>query len=49
MRSIIGGVILGSVFTAMPDSRDPERVRHAMFEMVMARAAAISAGSRIVL
>jgi hypothetical protein len=23
---------------AMPDRRDPDRVRHAMFEMVMARA-----------
>jgi hypothetical protein len=29
---------------AMPDRRDPERVRHAMFEMVMARAAAIACG-----
>jgi len=26
---------------AMPDRRDPDRIRHAMFEMVMARAAAI--------
>ena len=24
---------------AMPDRRDPDRIRHAMFEMVMARAA----------
>jgi hypothetical protein len=29
---------------AMPDRRDPERIRHAMFEMVMARAAAIACG-----
>src|SRR5713226_5087953 len=28
----------------MPDRRDPERVRHAMFEMVMARASAIACG-----
>jgi hypothetical protein len=29
---------------AIPNRRDPERVRHAMFEMVMARAAAIACG-----
>jgi hypothetical protein len=29
---------------AMPDRRAPERIRHAMFEMVMARAAAIASG-----
>jgi hypothetical protein len=29
---------------AMPDRRDPERVRHVMFEMVMARASAIACG-----
>jgi hypothetical protein len=29
---------------AMPDRRDPDRIRHAMFEMVMARAAAIACG-----
>jgi len=29
---------------AMPDRRDPDHVRHAMFEMVMARAAAIACG-----
>ena len=28
----------------MPDRRDPDRIRHAMFEMVMARAAAIACG-----
>jgi hypothetical protein len=29
---------------AMPDRRDPDRIRHAMFEMVMARATAIVCG-----
>src|SRR5919198_1194468 len=29
---------------AMPDRRDPDRIRHAMFEMVMARASAIACG-----
>src|ERR1700674_5883905 len=29
---------------AMPDRRDPDRIRHAIFEMVMARAAAIACG-----
>src|SRR6201993_4246035 len=29
---------------AMPDRRDPERIRHAIFEMVMARASAIACG-----
>ncbi|MGB8525331.1 MAG: transposase, partial [Rhodoplanes sp.] len=29
---------------AMPDRRDPDRVRHAMFELVMARASAIACG-----
>jgi hypothetical protein len=29
---------------AMPDRRDPDRIRHAMFEMVMPRAAAIACG-----
>src|SRR6202049_931910 len=31
---------------AMPDRRDPDRIRHAMFEMVMARAAAIACGPK---
>jgi Transposase DDE domain group 1 len=31
---------------AMPDRRDPDRVRHEMFEMVMARTAAIACGHR---
>jgi hypothetical protein len=30
----------------MPDRRDPDRIRHAMFEMVMARAAAIACGHK---
>ena len=29
---------------AMPDRRDPDRIHHAMFEMVMARSAAIACG-----
>ena len=29
---------------AMPDRRDPDRIRHAMFEMVMARVCAIACG-----
>jgi hypothetical protein len=29
---------------AMPDRRDPDRIRHAIFEMVMARVAAIACG-----
>jgi hypothetical protein len=29
---------------AMPDHRDPDRIRHAMFEMVMGRAATIACG-----
>src|SRR3979490_51944 len=29
---------------AMPDRRDPDRVRHAMFEMVMERVSAIACG-----
>ena len=29
----------------MPDHRDPNRIRHEMFEMMMARAAAITCGS----
>jgi hypothetical protein len=31
---------------AMPDRRDRDRIRHAMFEMVMARAAAIACGHK---
>jgi hypothetical protein len=31
---------------AMPDRRDPDRVRHAMFEMVMARTSAIACGHK---
>src|SRR6202166_1138667 len=29
---------------AMPDRRDPDRIRHAMFEMVMSRVLAIACG-----
>jgi hypothetical protein len=31
---------------AMPDRRDPDRIQHAMFEMVMARASAIASGHK---
>ena len=31
---------------SMPDRRDPDRILHAMFEMVMARAAAIACGHK---
>src|ERR1700675_1133592 len=31
---------------AMPDRRDPDRIRHAMFEMVMARSSAIACGHK---
>ena len=31
---------------AMPDRRDPDRIRHEMLEMVMARAPAIACGHR---
>src|SRR3984893_17805984 len=31
---------------AMPDRRDPDRIRHAMFEMVMARVSAIACGHK---
>jgi len=31
---------------AMPDRRDPDRVRHEMFEMVMARTGAIACGHK---
>src|SRR6202049_3711338 len=31
---------------AMPDRRDPDRILHAMFEMVMARVAAIACGHK---
>jgi Transposase DDE domain group 1 len=32
---------------AMPDRRDPDRIEHQMFELVMARASAIAAGPRM--
>jgi Transposase DDE domain group 1 len=31
---------------AMPDRRDPDRIQHAMFEIVMARASAIACGHK---
>jgi len=31
---------------AMPDRRDPDRIQHAMFEMVMARVSAIACGHK---
>src|SRR6201995_645335 len=36
--------ICGRLADAMPDRRDADRIRHAMFEMVMARVAAIACG-----
>jgi hypothetical protein len=36
--------VCGRLAAAMPDRRDADRVRHAMFEMVMARASAIACG-----
>jgi hypothetical protein len=38
--------VCGRLAEAMPDSRDPDRVRHAMFEMVMARVSAIACGHK---
>jgi hypothetical protein len=34
----------GRIADAMPDRRNPDRIEHAMFEMVGARAAAIACG-----
>jgi hypothetical protein len=36
--------ICGRLAEAMPDRRDASRIRHAMFEMVMARVCAIACG-----
>jgi Transposase DDE domain group 1 len=36
--------VCGRLAEAMPDHRDTDRVRHAMFEMVMARVCAIACG-----
>src|SRR5271154_2739207 len=36
--------VCGRLADAMPDRRDPDRIRHAMFEMVMARVSAIACG-----
>jgi Transposase DDE domain group 1 len=38
--------VCGRLAEAMPDRRDPDRVRHAMFEMVMARSSAIACGHK---
>src|SRR3984893_9965362 len=37
-------VVCRRLADAMPDRRDPDRIRHAMFEMVMERVAAIACG-----
>jgi hypothetical protein len=36
--------VCGRLAAAMPDRRDPDRIQHEMFEMVMARVAAIACG-----
>ena len=36
--------VCGRLAAAMPDRRDPGRIEHEMFEMVMARASAIACG-----
>src|SRR5277367_6343926 len=36
--------VCGRLADAMPDRRDPDRIRHEMFEMVMARVSAIACG-----
>ena len=36
--------ICGRLAAAMPDRRDPGRIQHDMFEMVMARVSAIACG-----
>jgi hypothetical protein len=38
--------VCGRLAAAMPDRRDPDRIRHEMFEMVMARAVAIACGHK---
>jgi len=42
-RSAKNGVCL-RLAEAMPDRRDPDRIRHAMFEMVISRVLAIACG-----
>ena len=41
--------ICGRLAAAMPDRRDPGRIRHDMFEMVMARVSAIACGYECVI
>ena len=36
--------VCGRLAAAMPDRRDPDRIRHEMFEMVTARISAIASG-----
>src|SRR5271170_651140 len=38
--------VCGRLADAMPDRRDPDRIQHAMFEMVMARVSAIACGHK---
>jgi hypothetical protein len=38
--------VCGRPANAMPDRRDPDRIRHEMFEMVMARVSAIACGHK---
>jgi len=38
--------VYGRLADAMPDRRDPDRIRHAMFEMVMACVSAIACGHK---
>ena len=38
--------VCGRLVDAMPDRRDPDRIRHEMFEMVMARVSAIACGHK---
>ena len=39
--------VCGRLADAMPDRRDASRIRHAMFEMVMARVCAIACATRM--
>ena len=38
--------VCGRLAAAMPDRRDPSRIQHEMFEMVMARVSAIACGHK---
>ena len=39
--------VCGRLADAMPDRRDPSRIRHEIFEMVMARVSAIASATRM--